>query len=164
MKQQQNKNETDAIDIIKQIANLAGYNLIPKEHRIDGEIKVPSNVSQLKNMSEEELKQRILIITEDINSRNKKINSTKQKIVDYLNKEGPNDMTKAMFIGNSIPESRVNIIDETQRELALELDYIEAMLNKMRKQRILKSFSGDNVVDFVVEQGSMGMVMKVFIK
>jgi len=159
--QRKSEIKKEPINILKPIIEALGYKLEKKQsHK---EMVKPGNLDELKKMTEEELKTKMLSISEEIEMQNKKMSTIKNNLLDYFKKEGPTEFTRTLFSGTAIPTNRVNIISGKLRDLQLQKEYIEILMKDRRKQRIISIFSDEEIKSIEVGQGPVGTVMQVII-
>lgn len=154
--------KTEPISILEPLVIALGYELKKKE--TDGQLFKPKNANELGLMTEEELKTKMIMIDEELQSAAKKMQNTKNCLLEHFKKEGPTEFTRSLFSGTTIPENRVQIFSETHFDLEKQKGYIDILLKEKRKQRIMQSFSDNEIESIEIVQGPVGLQLRVKVK
>ena len=106
----------------------------------------------------------MLNLSEEVKEQSKRVSTIKNNLLDYLKKEGPTEFTRTLFSGTEIPVNRVNVISGKLRDLKLQKDYIDVIMKDRRKQRIMSTFSEEEIQNIEVGQGPVGTIMQVVVE
>ena len=115
------------------------------------------------NITEEELKQKYVIIDEELKVAERNAVEIKGKLLADLNKEGPSELTKELFSGTTVQPNRINVLSETVKALQDSKETITKLLKEKKRKRLIESFAGE-IKSVELTPGSMGIVMHVLIK